>query len=84
MRTRRPLLSQFDRVHKDDGRNGGPQDVQDQARAGQEAAAEPLHPAVDANENWQHDQIQLEAENVAQNQARPLRIRDSDTSCVSV
>lgn len=49
--------------------NGGAQDVQDQARAGQEAASEPLHSPVDTNENGQHHQVQLQAKDVAQNEA---------------
>ena len=59
-------------LHCCKGENGGSQDVQNQACAGEEAATEPIHPAVDAYENGQHHQIQLEAENVAQDKVRPL------------
>ena len=45
--------------------DGGPQTVHDQACSGEETATKSLHTAVDTNEDRKHDQIQLEAENVA-------------------
>ena len=58
--------------------NGGTQDVQDQARAGQEAASESLHSSVDAHEDRQHYQIQLQAEDVAQNEAGSMSRKSRD------
>lgn len=70
-----PPFEELDRVaipSRSTLQHGGPQDVQNQTRAGQEAASEPLHSSVDAYENGKQHQIQLEAKNVAKNEARPM------------
>ena len=67
------LAPPFDRVS---GKDGGPQDVQNQAGAGQEAASEPFHSTVDAYENREHHQVQLEAEDVAENKIGPMMNRN--------
>merc|ERR1712212_332025 len=57
---------------KDCGQNVVPQDFQDQALSRQEAEAKQAHPAVDQNEDWQQDQVQLQEETLEEDKAWPV------------